>query len=91
MIYLKMKFMFIIMGIVMAAVLNPAPSLEAPPGPPTPRAMTRCECAGVSFTEIVRQVYVERRPLGEILGRTGCAQNCGACLPDLQARIDAAR
>jgi bacterioferritin-associated ferredoxin len=88
MIYLKMKFMFIIMGIVMAAVLNPAPALEALP---TPRAMTRCECAGVSFTEIVRQVYVERRPLAEILGRTGCAQNCGACLPDLQARIAAAR
>jgi bacterioferritin-associated ferredoxin len=75
----------------MAAVLNLAPALEGHPTPPTPLAMTRCECAGVSFAEIVRQVYVERRPLGEILGRTGCAQNCEACLPDLQARIDAAR
>jgi bacterioferritin-associated ferredoxin len=53
--------------------------------------MTRCECTGVSFTEIVRQVYVEQRPLGEILGRTGCAQNCGACLPDLQARLASGR
>ena len=75
----------------MAAVLNPAPALEGPLRPAVPRAMTRCECTGVAFAEIVRQVYVEQRPLGEILGRTGCAQNCGACLPDLQARLASGR
>jgi len=75
----------------MSAVLNPAPALEGHPTPPTPRAMTRCECTGVAFAEIVREVHVEGRPLGEILGRTGCTRNCGACLPDLQARLDAAR
>ena len=75
----------------MAAVLSHAPSSEGAPTAAVPRAMTRCECSGVTFTEIVRQVWVERRPLGEILGRTGCAQNCGACLPDLQARIEAGR
>jgi hypothetical protein len=32
-------------------------------------------------------VHLEGRPLGEILGRTGCAQTCGACLPDLHARL----
>ena len=91
MIYLKMKFMFIIMGSVMAAALTSASALESLPDRGVPRAMTRCECSGVAFTEIVRQVYVEQRPLGEILGRTGCAQNCGACLPDLQARLASGR
>ena len=71
----------------MAALLSPAPVLDGALKPAVPRAMTRCECTGVAFAEIVRQVYVEQRPLGEILGRTGCAQNCGACLPDLQARL----
>jgi len=75
----------------MAAALNPAPVLEAPLRPAVPRAMTRCECTGVAFAEIVRQVYVDGRPLEEILGRTGCTQNCGACRPDLQARLDAGR
>jgi bacterioferritin-associated ferredoxin len=91
MIYLKMKFMFIIMGSVMAAALTSASTLESLPDRGVPRAMTRCECTGVAFAEIVRQVYVEQRPLGEILGRTGCAQNCGACLPDLQARLASGR
>ena len=72
----------------MAALLNPAPILDGF-RPAVSRAMTRCECTGVAFAEIVRQVYVEGRPLGEILGRTGCTQNCGACLSDLQARLDA--
>ena len=75
----------------MAAALTSASALESLPDRGVPRAMTRCECTGVSFTEIVRQVYVEQRRLGEILGRTGCAQNCGACLPDLQARLASGR
>ena len=59
--------------------------------PAVPRAMTRCECTGIAFAEIERQVSVEGRPLGEILGRTGCALSCGACLPDLEARLAAER
>jgi bacterioferritin-associated ferredoxin len=74
----------------MGAVLNTPPVLEAGPRTPTPRAMTRCACTGVAFVEIVRQVQVEGRPLGEVLGLTGCARTCGACLPDLHARLDAA-
>jgi NAD(P)H-nitrite reductase large subunit len=75
----------------MAAALTSAPELQGPSRPAVPRAMIRCECAGVAFGEIVRQVHVEGRPLDEILGRTGCAQTCGACLPDLEARIAVAR
>lgn len=75
----------------MAAALTPAPHQDCIPERGVPRAMTRCECAGVAFADVVKQVYVEERPLGEILRRTGCAQTCGACLPDLQARIQSAR
>jgi bacterioferritin-associated ferredoxin len=88
---LKLKFTFNIILLVMAAALTTACALETLPDRGVPRAMTRCECTGVAFAEIVRQVYVEQRPLGEILRRTGCAQNCGACLPDLQARLASGR
>lgn len=68
----------------------PEPGAEAPPSrrarlvPCAPRAMTRCECAGASFAEIARQVHVEGRALCEVLKGSGCGQNCGACVPDLQ-------
>jgi hypothetical protein len=73
----------------MAGALHPAAEpAEIGPGsaagvlPAVPRAMTRCECAEVSFQEVARQV-ASGRPLEETLRRTGCAQNCTACLPDL--------
>ena len=75
----------------MAAAVTSASTVETLPQCGVPRAMTRCECSGITFTEIVRQVHVEGRPLAEILGRTGCAQTCGACLPDLRARLDSTR
>jgi bacterioferritin-associated ferredoxin len=49
-------------------------------GPP----MTRCECAGVTFTEVARRMEAEHLPPEQAIGRTRCGQNCGACLPDLQ-------
>jgi bacterioferritin-associated ferredoxin len=45
--------------------------------------MTRCECAGVSFQEVAREMAATGRSLEEASRRTGCAQNCSACLPDL--------
>ena len=76
----------------MACALHPVAE-PAPAGPGTasaaavlpravPPAMTRCECAEVSFQEVARQV-ASGRPLEETMRRTGCAQNCTACLPDL--------
>lgn len=57
---------------------------------PTPRAMTRCECAGVSFQEIALRMDAERTTLDEVCRRTQCGSTCTACLPDL-ARFIAAR
>lgn len=79
---------------VMAAQTLPAgppQAVEACCGPRPGRAMTRCECSGDTFTEIARQVYVEGRSVGEVLGRTGCGQTCTACLPDLQEFLTSSR
>jgi bacterioferritin-associated ferredoxin len=79
----------------MACALHPAPEFAAAPaavsgGSPSerfsrtvPRAMTRCECADVSFQEIAREMASTRRSLEETTRRNGCGQNCTACLPDL--------
>jgi NAD(P)H-nitrite reductase large subunit len=57
---------------------------------PSPRAMTRCECAGVAFQEIAARMDAERTTLEEVCRRTQCGSTCTACLPDL-ARFIAAR
>ena len=57
---------------------------------PTPRAMTRCECASVSFQEIASRMDAERSSLEEVCRRTQCGNTCTACLPDL-ARFIASR
>ena len=79
----------------MACALHPAPEFAAEPAPATgtsvggrfpramPRAMTRCECAGVTFQEIAGEMAATGRSLEETARRNGCAQNCTACLPDL--------
>ena len=54
-----------------------------------PRVMTRCACAGISFEEVARDLRVGRLVLSEILGRTGCAGTCTACLPDLTRYLEA--
>lgn len=48
-----------------------------------PPAMTRCECADVTFPEVARQL-VAGASLEEATRRTGCGQTCTACLPDLR-------
>jgi bacterioferritin-associated ferredoxin len=49
------------------------------------RAMTRCECTGVAFSEIARQLREEGKTFEDVARRTGCGGNCTACLPDLEA------
>ena len=52
-----------------------------------PPAMTRCECAEVSFNEIARRMREEGLSLEEISERTGCGRACTACLPDLRSHL----
>lgn len=48
-------------------------------------AMRRCECAGRSFEEVARIALRERLfDLDGICRRSGCAQLCRACRPDLE-------
>ena len=51
--------------------------------------MERCECAEVSFAEVVQRVQAERLTLDEVSRRTGCGATCTACLPDLEQLLDA--
>lgn len=67
----------------MACALQPAEESHGE----TPRCMTRCECAGVSFEEIARRLVEQRLSLDEACGRTGCGQTCTACIPDLRAYL----
>jgi bacterioferritin-associated ferredoxin len=55
------------------------------------RRMRRCECAGVAFAEVAREVH-SGLTLEQACDRTGCGRMCSACLPDLQhALADALR
>jgi len=47
-------------------------------------AMTRCECADLSFDEI-RQRIDKGQEFEELAKRTGCGRTCTACVPDLEA------
>ena len=73
----------------MACLVHPEPVSAAPAARaavldrPVPRAMTRCECAGIGFQEIARQVAASGASLDEACRRTRCGQTCTACLPDL--------
>jgi bacterioferritin-associated ferredoxin len=73
------------MGCPVHAPLDPAAG-----GPPPGRAMTRCECAGVTFAEVARRAEAEGVSAEQAIRRSGCGQNCEACLPDLR-RFLAAR
>jgi bacterioferritin-associated ferredoxin len=64
----------------MATTLTAGPTELA-----TPPAMTRCECACLSFEEVARRIETEGLTLPECARRTGCGQTCTACLPDLHA------
>ncbi len=88
---LKLHFNFIIMR-TMACALHPAvdpgtadPSLAGPAlRRLAPEAMTCCECAEVSFTEIAAHMAQDGTTLDEVVRKTGCGTTCTACLPDLR-------
>ena len=63
-------------------MVTSAAAVEALPSP-TPRAMTRCECTGVTFQEIARRMEDDGLALAEVCRRTDCGTTCTACLPDL--------
>lgn len=48
--------------------------------------MTRCECADIAFVEIGKLLEAGE-PLPSLLARTGCADMCTACLPDLDSYL----
>jgi bacterioferritin-associated ferredoxin len=52
-----------------------------------PRAMTRCECADVSFDELARLVREDGLTFEQLAERTGCGRLCTACIPDLRAHV----
>jgi bacterioferritin-associated ferredoxin len=47
-------------------------------------AMSRCECADMSFEEI-RKRLEKGQDFDELAKRTGCGRTCTACVPDLEA------
>jgi bacterioferritin-associated ferredoxin len=57
--------------------------------PPIGRAMTRCECSGLSFDDAARHVLVDGLSLDELSRRTGCGGTCTACVPDLRRYLAA--
>jgi len=63
------------------------PRDETPTGARFGQAMTRCECAELSFAEIAQRVRAERLSLEEVTRRTGCGSTCTACLPDLRDHL----
>jgi bacterioferritin-associated ferredoxin len=74
-------------GSAMACIL---PTVERPLAEAVPRAlraMTRCDCAEMSFAEIRQKLQREKLTLEEVARRTGCASTCTACLPDLRAYL----
>jgi bacterioferritin-associated ferredoxin len=83
----------------MACAIHPAadpatredPSLPegSPFARPLSMPMTRCECAGVSFQQIARQMASDGSTLDEVTRRTGCGTTCTACLPDLRRFLSA--
>jgi bacterioferritin-associated ferredoxin len=61
------------------------PLLHEDPPPCRPgRAMTRCECSGLTFEDAARQMQTFGRTLEELKRTTGCGGTCTACIPDLQ-------
>jgi len=70
----------------MACSLHPASEAVAAVAAATvrPPAMTRCECAQVSFQEVARRMRDEGASADEACRRTGCGRLCTACVPDLE-------
>jgi len=50
------------------------------------RAMTRCECAELAFSEIERRLRAGQG-LDRVQAETGAGLLCSACLPDLREHL----
>jgi bacterioferritin-associated ferredoxin len=68
----------------MASTLPAERSTSPEDRPRIGRAMTRCECSGLSFVEIRRRLREDGGRLEDLTERTGCGGTCTACLPDLR-------
>ena len=55
--------------------------------PALPRAMTRCECAGVAFAEIARRMEAGGASLEIVMAESGVGRMCTACVPDLRSFV----
>lgn len=53
-------------------------------------AMSRCECAEMSFEELVRRLREARLGFDALQAETGVGLLCSACLPDLCEHLDGA-
>ena len=51
------------------------------------RAMTRCECAELSFDELARRLREAGRSFDQLQAETGVGLLCTACLPELRAHL----
>ncbi len=49
-----------------------------------PKPMTRCECSGVSFSQVAERMTRDGLSLEDAMRRTDCGRNCTACVPDLK-------
>ena len=55
------------------------------------RPMTRCECAEISFDEVLRRMHERGLTLEQVCEATGCGRTCTACMTDLRAHARRAR
>jgi bacterioferritin-associated ferredoxin len=53
-------------------------------------AMTRCECAEITFDDLARRMREQRASLDAVQAETGAGLMCTACLPDLREHLAAA-
>jgi len=53
-------------------------------------AMSRCECAEMTFDELARRMREARVGLDEVQAETGAGLLCTACLPDLRDHLGGA-
>ncbi|MEO6323887.1 MAG: (2Fe-2S)-binding protein [Thermoanaerobaculia bacterium] len=57
--------------------------------PAISRAMTRCECTGITFSEVTGRIACGSS-LDAVLAQTGVGGMCTACLPDLRSYLSRA-
>ncbi|MBM4108116.1 MAG: hypothetical protein FJ255_04800 [Phycisphaerae bacterium] len=50
-------------------------------------AVDRCNCRNVGFAELIELARRERLDLDELRDRTGCAQQCGLCVPYIREAL----